>query len=177
MALILDQFGVVKVQILFNYEPSRRLRCFQRPWPWRGIAPTSITGFSATPARSCTSSGPYNPEIPHGASGFHEVLIPKSPKKPLRIWMSVSDRDNLNTRDNYHDWVLANGNMAKVLAAKGHSYQFVFAKNAGHCDRGVMAQTLLFALEYVWQGYLGSADRIRTVAPLVNIHNPRVVLT
>jgi len=96
---------------------------------------------------------PYNPQTPHGAWDFHETLIPNSPKKPLRIWMHVSDRDNLIPRDNYHDWVLANENMAKVLAAKGYPYQFVFAKNAGHCDRAVKAQTLPLALEYVWQGY------------------------
>ena len=34
-----------------------------------------------------------------------------------------------------HDWVLANERMAKVLAAKGYQYQFVFARNAGHTDR------------------------------------------
>ncbi len=96
---------------------------------------------------------PYNPETPHGAWDFHETLIPNSPRKPLRIWMHVSDRDNLSTRDNYHDWVLANENMARVLAAKGYPYQFVFAKNAAHCDRAVKAQTLPLALEYVWQGY------------------------
>jgi enterochelin esterase family protein len=96
---------------------------------------------------------PYNAETPHGAWEFHETLIPNSPKKPLRIWMAVSDRDLLITRDNYHDWVLANERMAKVLAAKGYPYQFVFAKNAGHCDHGVKVQTLPLALEYVWQGY------------------------
>src|SRR5882724_10844932 len=96
---------------------------------------------------------PYNPETPHGAWEFHETLIPNSSKKPLRIWMHVSDRDILITRDNYHDWVLANERMAKALAAKGYPYQFVFARNAVHCDRGVKAQTLPLALEYVWQGY------------------------
>jgi len=96
---------------------------------------------------------PYNAETPHGAWEFHDSLIPYSPKKPLRIWMLVSDRDLLITRDNYHDWVVANERMAKVLAAKGYPYQFVFAKNAGHCDRGTKAQTLPLALEYVWQGY------------------------
>ena len=67
--------------------------------------------------------------------------------------MEVSDRDNLSTRDNDHDWVLANENMAKVLAAKGYHYQFVFARNAGHTDRMVKQQTLPEALEYIWQGY------------------------
>lgn len=96
---------------------------------------------------------PYNAETPHGAWDFHDTIIPNSPKKPLRIWMHVSDRDNYNARDNFHDWVVANENMAKVLAAKDYPYQFVFARNAGHCDRGVKSQTLPLALEYVWQGY------------------------
>ncbi len=99
---------------------------------------------------------PYNAETPHGAWEFHEHLIPGSPAKPLRIWMEVGDRDLLNPnamRDNMHDWVLANENMAKVLAAKGYHYQFVFARNAGHVDRAVKQQTLPEALEYLWQGY------------------------
>ncbi len=96
---------------------------------------------------------PVNPETPHGAWEFHEHIIPSSPVKPIRIWMEVGDRDNYMNRDNYHDWVLANELMAKVLAEKGYHYQFVFAKNAGHTDRTVKAQTLPEALEWVWQGY------------------------
>jgi enterochelin esterase-like enzyme len=99
---------------------------------------------------------PANPQTPHGAWEFHEHLIPNSPVKPLRIWMEVGDRDLFNPnvmRDNMHDWVVANENMAKVLAAKGYHYQFVFARNAGHTDRTVKQQTLPEALEYVWQGY------------------------
>jgi enterochelin esterase-like enzyme len=96
---------------------------------------------------------PYNPQTPYGAWEFHKTLIPNSPVKPIRLWLEISDRDNLITRDNYHDWVLANERMAKVLAEKGYHYQFVFARNAGHTDRTVKAQTLPAALEYVWQGY------------------------
>jgi iron(III)-enterobactin esterase len=96
---------------------------------------------------------PLNPETPHGAWEFHESIIPNSPVKPIRIWMEVGDRDNYTTRDAYHDWVLANENMARVLAAKGYHYQFVFARNAGHTDRAVKQQTLPEALEYIWQGY------------------------
>jgi enterochelin esterase family protein len=96
---------------------------------------------------------PVNPETPHGAWEFHEHLIPNTPAKPLRIWMEVGDRDNFNARDGMHDWVLANENMARVLAAKGYHYQFVFARNAGHTDRAVKQQTLPEALEYIWQGY------------------------
>jgi enterochelin esterase family protein len=99
---------------------------------------------------------PYNPQTPHGAWEFHEKLIPNSPAKPLRIWMEVGDRDLFNPnvmRDNMHDWVVANEEMAKVLAAKGYHYQFVFARNAGHVDHATRLQTLPEALEYVWQGY------------------------
>jgi iron(III)-enterobactin esterase len=105
---------------------------------------------------------PYNPQTPHGAWEFHERLIPSSPEKPLRIWMEVGGRDLLNPnvmRDNMHDWVLANENMAKVLAAKGYHYQFVFARNALHVDRAVRQQTLPEALEYIWQGYPTSATK------------------
>lgn len=99
---------------------------------------------------------PPNPKTPHGAWEFHERLIPKSPVKPIRLWMEVGDRDLYNPnvmRDNMHDWVVANEEMAKVLAAKGYHYQFLFVENAGHTDRAVKQQTLPEALEYLWQGY------------------------
>ena len=99
---------------------------------------------------------PWNPATPHGAWGFHETIIPHSPRKPLRLWLEVGDRDNFNTNalsDHMHDWTVANENMARVLAAKHYHYQFVFARNAGHTDRTVKAQTLPEALEYLWQGY------------------------
>jgi enterochelin esterase-like enzyme len=102
---------------------------------------------------------PYNPQTPHGAWEFHEHLISENPVKPIRIWMEVGDRDLFNPnvmRDNMHDWVLANEQMAKVLAAKGYHYQFVFARNAGHVDRAVKQETLPEALEYVWHGYAAS---------------------
>jgi iron(III)-enterobactin esterase len=99
---------------------------------------------------------PHNPETPGGAWEFHRTLIPASEVKPIRIWMHVGDRDLLNPnvmRDEMHDWVLANELMAAALAAKGYHYQFVFARNCGHCDGAVKQQTLPEALEYVWQGY------------------------
>jgi enterochelin esterase-like enzyme len=99
---------------------------------------------------------PPSDETPHGAWEFHERLIANSPAKPLRIWMQVGDRDLFNPnvmRDNMHDWVLANENMAKALAAKGYRYQFVFVRNAGHCERSAKEQTLPEALEWLWQGY------------------------
>ncbi len=99
---------------------------------------------------------PWNAAMPHGAWEFHERLIADSPRKPLRIWMEVGDRDLYNPnvmRDGMHDWVEANERMAKILAAKGYRYQFVFARNAGHVDHAVKEQTLAEALEWLWQGY------------------------
>ncbi|MGA2496817.1 MAG: alpha/beta hydrolase-fold protein [Tepidisphaeraceae bacterium] len=113
---------------------------------------------------------PHNAETPHGAWELHEHLIPNRPVKPLRIWMEVGDRDLLNPnvmRDNMHDWVVANENLAKVLAARGYHYQFIFARNAGHCDGNVKQQTLPEALEYVWQGYpiAGAKDEPADLRP------------
>jgi enterochelin esterase family protein len=99
---------------------------------------------------------PPDPAVPHGAWAFHEHLIPDAPRKPLRLWLEVGDRDLFNPnamRDGMHDWVAANEAMARALAAKGYPYQFVFARNAGHCDGGVRQQTYPEALEYVWHGY------------------------
>ena len=107
---------------------------------------------------------PPNPDTPHGAWEYHERLIPNSPVKPIRIWMEVGDRDLLNPnvmRDNMHDWVVANENMARVLAAKGYHYQFVFARNSGHGDRAVKQQTLPAALEWLWKGYSDGAKTSR----------------
>jgi len=99
---------------------------------------------------------PSNPETPGGAWEFHRHLIADSARKPIRLWMEVGDRDLLNPnvmRDDMHDWVVANENMAKAVAAKDYHYQFVFAKNTGHDDGVVKRQILPEALEYVWQGY------------------------
>ena len=99
---------------------------------------------------------PWNPKIPGGAWEFHKSLIPNSKAKPLRIWMEVGDQDLYNPnvmRDDMHDWVVANENMAKVLAAKKYKYQFVFARNAKHVDGAVKRQTLPEALEWLWKDY------------------------
>ena len=104
---------------------------------------------------------PYNRQTPHGAWEYHERLIPAGPRKPLRIWLEVGDRDLLDPnvmRDGMHDWVVANERMATALADKGYPYQFVFARNSGHGDRAVKQQTLPEALEYLWQGYAPSKN-------------------
>jgi enterochelin esterase family protein len=99
---------------------------------------------------------PFNPANPGGAWDYHETLIPGAPRKPIRIWMQAGDRDLFNPnvmRDDMHDWVVANHRMAAALERKGYPYQYVFALDAGHCERKVREQTLPQALEWVWRGY------------------------
>jgi len=101
-------------------------------------------------------ASPFNPDAPHGAWEYHEHLIPQGPRKPIRLWMQVGDRDLYNPnslRDGMHDWVDANNRMAVALKAKGYHYQYVFCLNAGHVDRHAREQTLPEALEWVWRGY------------------------
>ena len=98
---------------------------------------------------------PMNPESPHGAWEYHENLIPKSPAKPIRIWMHVSENDNGSKRDeaSLHNWVMANQRMAAALKAKGYHYRYVFSKASGHVDGKVVGQTLPEALMWLWRGW------------------------
>ncbi len=98
---------------------------------------------------------PKSKETPHGAWEYHENLIRKSDRKPLRVWLQVGEKDNGYQRDeaSLHNWVLANELMAAELKAKEYHYRYVFSAGAGHVDRRVVNQTLPEALLYVWQGY------------------------
>jgi enterochelin esterase family protein len=99
---------------------------------------------------------PFNPKTPDGAWGFHNKIISESPKKPIRIFMAIGDRDNYNPnvmQDGMHDWVEANHRMAKVLKSKGYHYQYLFCQNSGHGVRNAKTQFLPHAIEWVWKGY------------------------
>ncbi len=98
---------------------------------------------------------PEDRQNPDGAWEYHKNLIGKSAKKPIRVWLHVSEKDNGWNRDeaSLHNWVMANERMAAELKAKGYEYRYVFAKNAGHTDGKVTRQTLPGALEWLWQGY------------------------
>ncbi|WP_419758224.1 alpha/beta hydrolase [Acidisoma sp.] len=126
---------------------------------------------------------PHDPALPGGAWEYHDAwagpqpaglgvngvhvtntdmatgapLIPNSARKPIRFWFEVGDRDlfypDAPLADGMHDWTLADEDMAKVLAAKGYQYQFLFSRNATHVDAATVAETLPEALEWLWQGY------------------------
>ena len=114
---------------------------------------------------------PHDPALRGGAWEYHSSwaggsdgsdtsgapLIPNAPAKPIRFWFMVGDQDlfypNPVMADGMHDWTLSNELMAKVLAAKGYHYQFVFVRNAKHVDRPTIAQVLPAALEWLWKGF------------------------
>lgn len=105
---------------------------------------------------------PFDPKYPDGAWGFHETLIPKEPKKTIRIFLAVGDSDSLNPnimRDNMHDWVEANHRMAKALKAKGYEYQYLFCQGVGHGVGAAQQQFLPHAIEWVWKGYTPKSNK------------------
>jgi hypothetical protein len=118
---------------------------------------------------------PHDPSLPGGAWQYHSPwagkpipnftmngLIPDSPRKPIRFWFEAGDQDlfyfSAGLPDGMHDWTLANENMARVLAAKGYRYQFIFSRNAQHVDLPTLLQTLPLALEWLWDGYPSRID-------------------
>jgi enterochelin esterase-like enzyme len=97
---------------------------------------------------------PEDPKTLHGAWEYHDSLIPKTDRKPLRIWLQVGEKDNGWDRPvppSYHNWVEANERMAAVLAKQGYAYQYVFCRKAGHVDGKAVAATLPSALEWIWK--------------------------
>jgi iron(III)-enterobactin esterase len=98
---------------------------------------------------------PVDPQTPRGAWEYHDHLIAKSVKKPIRIWMEVGEKDNRfdNPEATWHNWPLANNRMAAVLKKKGYDYRYVFAMGGTHVDNRVVMQTLPAALEWLWRDY------------------------
>jgi len=105
---------------------------------------------------------PFDEKYPDGAWGFHKTLIPNNPKKPIRIFLAVGDKDAFNPnimRDDMHDWVEANNQMAKVLKDKGYEYQYLFCVGQGHGIGNAQQQFLPHAIEWVWKGYAPKKDK------------------
>jgi enterochelin esterase-like enzyme len=110
--------------------------------------------------RILTYSGSFcdlqpNEAYPLGAWEYHDSLIPAADAKPLRVALEVGENDgDWNTADDQHrNWRDANERMAAALGAKGYHYRFVYALGAVHVDQGVLKQTLVETLEWLWRGY------------------------
>jgi enterochelin esterase-like enzyme len=98
---------------------------------------------------------PPDPASPRGAWEYHATILPKSERKPLRIWLEVGEKDLHadDPEDTWHNWPLANRRMAAVLAARSYSYRFTWSLGGRHADPRVLSQTLPEALIWLWEDY------------------------
>ncbi|RYG23897.1 esterase family protein [bacterium] len=98
---------------------------------------------------------PPDPDTLRGAWEYHATLIPNAKRKPLRVWLHVSEHDlrYLDPEETWHNWPMSDDRMAKALKAKGYPYQFVYSYDSVHVDGRVVNQTLPQAMEWVWKGY------------------------
>ena len=135
-------FSPTMVNQQWPHDPSLRGGAWEYHSAWTGPATPNLI----------SKAGVLTPAEPPGVP-----LIVAAPTKPIRFWFFGGDQDlfypNPTIPDGMHDWTLSNELMAKVLAAKGYHYQFVFARNAKHVDRPTVSQTLPAALEWLWKGY------------------------
>ena len=97
-----------------------------------------------------------NSEAPRGAWDYHENLIAKAEKKPIRVWLHVAENDIGAKTDasSLRNWIVANDRMAEVLKNKGYHYRYTLSLNSGHVDGKVTNQTLPEALAWLWQDYV-----------------------
>lgn len=146
----------------FHPELYRRVLAYSptmvnQQWPWN---PALRGGAWEYHSAWTGPSGP-NLTVKGGALTLSEApgtpLISSAPRKPIRYWFAMGDQDlfypNPAIPDGMHDWTLSAALMAKVLAAKGYHYQYLFARNAKHVDSRTLAATLPTALEWLWKGY------------------------
>ena len=116
-----------------------------------------IISYSGTLVDQQDDDAPEEAKYPLGAWEYHSgmKLIENSEKKPLRIFMHVSEND-LRANDpeeTHHNWVIANERTAAALKDKGYDYQYVFSLATGHCDSKVFELTLANTLLWIWNGY------------------------
>jgi enterochelin esterase-like enzyme len=62
-----------------------------------------------------------NATAPNGAWDFHQTFIPNSERKPLRIWLHVSENDlgATSPAEQMRNWVIANNRMAAASESQG----------------------------------------------------------
>jgi len=116
-----------------------------------------IISYSGTLVDQQDDDAPEEAKYPLGAWEYHSgmKLIENSKKKPLRIFMHVSENDLRanDPEDTHHNWVMANERTSAALKDKGYDYRYVFSLATGHCDTKVFEQTLADTLLWIWKGY------------------------
>jgi iron(III)-enterobactin esterase len=116
-----------------------------------------IISYSGTLVDQQDDDAPEEAKYPLGAWEYHSgmKLIENTKKKPLRIFMHVSENDLRanDPEDTHHNWVMANERTSAALKDKGYDYRYVFSLATGHCDTKVFEQTLADTLLWIWKGY------------------------
>ena len=116
-----------------------------------------IISYSGTFVDQQDDDAPEEESYLLGAWEYHSgmKLIENSEKKPLRIFMHVSENDNHadDLEETYHNWVMANERTSEALKSKGYDYRYVFSLATHHCDSRVFEHTLADTLLWVWHGY------------------------
>lgn len=116
-----------------------------------------IISYSGTLVDQQDDDAPEEAKYPLGAWEYHSgmKLIENTKKKPLRVFMHVSENDlrSKDAEETHHNWVMANDRTAQALKSKGYDYRYIFSLNTGHCDTKVFEQTLADALIWTWRGY------------------------
>jgi iron(III)-enterobactin esterase len=113
--------------------------------------------YSGTFVDQQDDDAPEEAKYPLGAWEYHSgmKLIENSEKKPLRIFIHVSENDNGANRpeESHRNWVMANKRTADALKAKGYDYRYIYSLASGHTDPKVFDQTLADTLVWMWRGY------------------------
>mgnify|MGYP001028712048 FL=1 len=124
-------------------------------WTMAWFHPESYRKVLSYSGTYVNQASPLDPKTPRGGWEYHATLIPKAPKKPIRMWMHVSEQDLHHTdpEESWHNWPMANDRMAAVLKKKGYDYRYVFSKDSRHVDPRVVMATLPAALEWLWRDY------------------------
>ncbi len=116
-----------------------------------------IISYSGTFVDQQDDDAPEEADFPLGAWEYHSgmKLIENNEKKPLRIFMHVSENDLRfdDPEETHHNWVMANERTAAALKKKGYDYRFVYSLATKHCDSKVFEQTLGDTLLWIWKDY------------------------
>lgn len=113
-----------------------------------------IISYSGTFVDQQTDEIPEELMYPLGAWEYHSGinLIKNSEKKPLRIFIHVSEYDLMSDakEETHLNWVMANERMAVALDSKDYTYRYLFSLESKHCDSKVFGSTLAQTLLWIW---------------------------
>jgi enterochelin esterase-like enzyme len=152
----------------FTQDPSGRasLGCssggsaaFTMAW-FRPDLWSRVIGYGTTLVATQDPDAPEADMYPHGAWDYHSDLKliendSTGREQLIRVFLNANEND-LGANDpesTRRNWVMGNERTASALNAKGYHYRYVFGRGVGHCDGGVINNTLADALVWAWRGY------------------------